>query len=195
MAIPFIREKGLTFDLTGLTVPDFSARVAWAIRTGLAASTKGHAIARLISVLVAGRTRTVAFYTSLQTMGASLPPETSAAGLAIWTDGRSGQICGFEGPPEQRIGLKIYLAPSPYLQSALEYTWHELLHLTVPFTHTQSASVGVGAVPGGDNGRWYPLIAQIGHELPPEGVDPITGQHVRFQQPFATLGCQCGTPV
>ena len=102
---------------------------------------------------MAGRARTVAFYTSLQTMGASLPPETSAAGLAIWTDGVSGQVCSFEGPPGQRTGLKIYLAPSPYLQSALEYTWHELLHLTVPFTRTQSASVGVGAVPGGDNGR------------------------------------------
>ena len=89
-------------------------------------------------------------------------------------------------------GLEGFLAPQPSLQSALEYTWHELLHLTVPFTHGRADQVGIMAIPGTDNGKWCPLMMQVGNELPPQGTDPITGRPVTFQRPFSSRGCACG---
>ena len=192
MAETVIWDQGVAYDLSGVHNNDFAVRIGWALRTGFAYAVRGPALNRLLTVLRTGTARKVAFYTSLSDMQTSMPPETAAAGLAVWTDGTNGQPEGFTGPPEQRRDLKIYLTIDPYLQSALEYTWHELLHLTVPFTHGQAEQKGVGAISGADNEKWYPIIAQIGRELPPWGIDPITGQRVVFQQPFAATGCACG---
>ena len=87
MAETIIWDQGVAYDLSGVHDSVFATRIGRALRTGFASAVRGPALNRLLTVLRSGKARRVSFYTSLADMNANMPPETAAAGLAVWTDG------------------------------------------------------------------------------------------------------------
>lgn len=178
-----LQEGNLTFDFSHVYDRNLKAEILAALTLGfqVAASGGKHVQAEIKNLRGNGRPRTIKFYSdaSEANPGARAIAET---GFSTWSNPSGGDA--FNVPPSQRVDLRVYLNPTqPDYSYLVNSVWHELLHITLSITHSQTTAEGSVPEASVNNAVWYSTIKGIMLDFPRSTIDPLTRQTIELYNP------------
>jgi hypothetical protein len=172
---PSLTEGNLTFDLSCVRDSTSRIQILAALKLGFSAANRGgqHVGQEIRNLRANGAPRTIRFYSDIRDMNDG-QANIGARAFTNWQSAEGEDA--INSVPALRSDIQVFFMPGQPYWDMVNNVWHELLHVTLTVTHSQTSVEGTIAARFVNDPVWYSTIKNIMLDFPQSSPDPVTGQ-------------------